>query len=79
MRFTCCNIIQHWMKTPSVYTRIADEELTRVVHITRQTLSFYRESKEAVPVSIAEILDDILSLQSRLLERNEIVARESLR
>ena len=32
------------------YTRIADEELTRVAHITRQTLSFYRESKEAVPV-----------------------------
>jgi PAS domain S-box-containing protein len=55
-----------------VYTRIADEELTRVAHITRQTLSFYRESKEAVPVSIAEILDDILSLQSRLLERNGI-------
>jgi signal transduction histidine kinase len=60
-----------------VYTRIADEELTRVAHITRQTLSFYRESKEAVPVSIAEILDDILSLQSRLLERNGIVLEKA--
>jgi PAS domain S-box-containing protein len=60
-----------------VYTRIADEELTRVAHITRQTLSFYRESKEAVPVSIAEILDDILSLQSRLLQRNEIVLEKA--
>jgi signal transduction histidine kinase len=55
------------------YTRIAEEELTRVAHITRQTLSFYRESKEAVPVSIAEILNDILALQLRLLERNGIV------
>ncbi|MEA2263335.1 MAG: hypothetical protein QOJ51_6160, partial [Acidobacteriaceae bacterium] len=62
-----------------VYTRIADEELTRVAHITRQTLSFYRESKEAVPVSIAEILDDILSLQSRLLERNGIVLEKAYR
>jgi PAS domain S-box-containing protein len=55
------------------YTRIADEELTRVTHITRQTLSFYRESKEAVPVSISGILDDILALQARLLERNGII------
>jgi two-component system, NtrC family, sensor kinase len=55
------------------YTRIAEEELTRVAHITRQTLSFYRESKEAVPVSIAEILNDILALQLRLLERTGIV------
>src|SRR5208282_1997843 len=55
------------------YTRIAEEELTRVAHITRQTLSFYRESKEAVPVLISEILDDILSLQARLFERNTIV------
>jgi PAS domain S-box-containing protein len=55
------------------YTRIADEELTRVAHITRQTLSFYRESKEAVPVSISEILNDILALQARLLECNGII------
>jgi PAS domain S-box-containing protein len=55
------------------YTRIADEELSRVAHITRQTLSFYRESKEAVPVLISEILNDILSLQARLFERNAII------
>jgi PAS domain S-box-containing protein len=55
------------------YTRIAGEELSRITHITRQTLSFYRESKEAVPISIAEILNDIVSLQSRLLQRNGIV------
>jgi PAS domain S-box-containing protein len=59
--------------TARTYTRIADEELTRVAHITRQTLSFYRESKEAVPVSISEILNDILALQARLLERNGII------
>ncbi|MGC2402556.1 MAG: ATP-binding protein [Acidobacteriaceae bacterium] len=60
-------------ETARTYTRIADEELTRVAHITRQTLSFYRESKEAVPVSIADIINDVLSLQSRLLERHRII------
>jgi PAS domain S-box-containing protein len=55
------------------YTRIAEEELNRLAHITRQTLSFYRESKEPVPISISEIINDILSLQLRLLERNGIV------
>jgi PAS domain S-box-containing protein len=54
------------------YTRIAEEELTRVTHITRQTLSFYRESKEAVPVFISELLDDILALQSRQLRQSGI-------
>jgi PAS domain S-box-containing protein len=61
------------------YTRIAEEELTRVAHITRQTLSFYRESKEAVPVLISQILDDILVLQGRLLERNGIVLDKQFR
>jgi two-component system, NtrC family, sensor kinase len=59
-------------ETAKTYTRIADEELTRVAHITRQTLSFYRESKEAVAVPLADILNDVLSLQSRLLERHRI-------
>jgi PAS domain S-box-containing protein len=61
------------------YTRIAEEELTRVAHITRQTLSFYRESKEAVPVLISAILDDILTLQMRLLARNRIVLDKQFR
>jgi two-component system, NtrC family, sensor kinase len=61
------------------YTRIAEEELSRVAHITRQTLSFYRESKEAVPVLISGILDDILTLQMRLLERNGIVLEKQFR
>jgi two-component system, NtrC family, sensor kinase len=61
------------------YTTIAEEELARVVHITRQSLSFYRESKEAVRVLITEILNDILSLQSRLLQRNGIVLEKDYR
>jgi PAS domain S-box-containing protein len=52
--------------------RMAEEELLRVAHITRQTLSFYRESQKAVTVSIAAILDDVLDLQSRRLRLNSI-------
>lgn len=51
---------------------MAEEELLRVAHITRQTLSFYRESQQAVMISVAKILDDVLELQSRLLRLNGI-------
>jgi PAS domain S-box-containing protein len=61
------------------YTAIAEEELARVVHITRQSLSFYRESKVAVRVFITEILNDILSLQSRVLQRSGIVLEKDYR
>ena len=55
------------------YARLAEEELLRVAHITRQTLSFYRESHQAVEVSIATVLEDVLELQSRRLRLNNIV------
>ncbi|HZU31777.1 MAG TPA: ATP-binding protein [Candidatus Angelobacter sp.] len=45
--------------------RMASEELARISHITRQSLSFYRESQQAVPVSVATVLDDVLELQAR--------------
>jgi signal transduction histidine kinase len=50
------------------YAQLGEEELIRVSHITRQTLGFYRESKDPVVVSLPQLLDDILELQSRRLE-----------
>ncbi|HEY6350995.1 MAG TPA: ATP-binding protein [Candidatus Angelobacter sp.] len=47
------------------YARMASEELARISHITKQSLSFYRESQQAVPVSVANVLDDVLELQGR--------------
>lgn len=55
------------------YARLGEEELHRVSHITRQTLGFYRESKDPVDVSLPQLLDDILELQSRRLEFGNIV------
>lgn len=55
------------------YAHLADQELARISHITKQTLSFYREHQRAVRVSIADLLDDVLSLQERSLQTNTIL------
>ena len=54
------------------FATLAEQELTRVAHITRQTLSFYRESQEPVSVSIFEVLDNVLELQSHRLRASGI-------
>jgi signal transduction histidine kinase len=53
---------------PKQLVEMAQQELGRVVHIVRQTLGFYRESTSPVPVSITEVIDDVLGLYSRKLE-----------
>jgi PAS domain S-box-containing protein len=50
------------------YAQIAEQELARVSHITKQTLSFYRESQKPVSVSVSELLDDVLELQQRPMQ-----------
>jgi signal transduction histidine kinase len=54
------------------YAQLADQELARVSHITKQTLSFYRESQSAIEVSVSELLDDVLALQQRSSEMSRI-------
>ncbi len=54
------------------YARMAEAELSRVTHITKQTLGFYRESANIIPVSIAAILDEVLEFQSRQIQTNQI-------
>ncbi len=61
------------------YAQMGEEEMLRLSHITRQTLGFYRESKHPVEVSIAQLLDDILELQSRRMEFNKIVIEKRYR
>jgi PAS domain S-box-containing protein len=55
------------------YARLGELELARVGHITKQTLSFYRESQDPINVPIKDILDDVLELQGRHLLMNRIV------
>jgi signal transduction histidine kinase len=47
------------------FAQLGEEELLRVAHIVRQTLGFYRESQHPTAISIPEILDSVLELQSR--------------
>jgi PAS domain S-box-containing protein len=58
------------------FADVAEQELQRVSHITRQTLSFYRESKQPIPVNLAELLDDVLELQERVLQTSRIRLRK---
>jgi signal transduction histidine kinase len=55
------------------YARLAEQELARVSHIARQTLSFYRDSQPSVRASAAALMDDVLELQQRLLQMNRIL------
>jgi signal transduction histidine kinase len=58
------------------YADMAERELQRVSHITRQTLSFYRESKQPVPVLVPQLLDDVLELQYPIFNLNHIKIRK---
>jgi PAS domain S-box-containing protein len=54
------------------FARLAEQELQRVSHITKQTLGFYRESRQPIAVCISEMLDELIDLQSRKLQRLRI-------
>ena len=56
--------------------QMAEQELQRVSHITKQTLSFYRESKSPIPVNIHELVDVVLELQERELRNRHITVRK---
>ncbi len=58
----------HLDGTARHYAQLAQEELARMAHITRQMLGFYRESARAVPVSLTELLDSVLDLYQRRIQ-----------
>jgi two-component system NtrC family sensor kinase len=54
------------------YLDIADIELQRVSRITKQTLSFHRESSERINVSLAELVQSALSLYGQHFRDKEM-------
>lgn len=58
------------------FADLAEQELERVSHITRQTLSFYREAKQPISVNITEIIEDVLDLQERAFTKSHIQLRK---
>ena len=63
-------------ETARHFADVAEQELQRVSHITRQTLSFYRESKQAIAVNITELLDDVIELQGRVLHSSHVAVQK---
>ena len=61
------------------FARLAEEEVARIQHITQQTLSFYRESRTPISVSLPTVLDDVVDLQARHLHINQIVIEKEYR
>ena len=51
---------------------LADQELSRVSHITRQTLGFYRESTVPGRVDLAVVLENVLKLYSNKFKTKAI-------
>jgi PAS domain S-box-containing protein len=51
---------------------MADSELSRMSHITRQMLSFYRQSSVPVAVNIGEVMEEVLELFVMRMRSNRI-------
>lgn len=61
------------------YVAMAEKELLRVAHITRQTLAFYRDSSRASRTSVPSLLDEVLSLESHQLSQKGIFVERRYR
>jgi two-component system, NtrC family, sensor kinase len=59
------------------YLQMADAELKRIAHITRQTLGFYRESSAPITFYVAAMLDSVLDLlQAKKISKRAIVDKQ---
>lgn len=73
-----CNLIYIVKNTSSLpedavnYLNMAEQELERVSHITRQTLGFYRDSSEAGPVVLGDVIESVLRLYENKLKSKSI-------
>jgi PAS domain S-box-containing protein len=54
----------------------ADRELSRVAHIARQTLGFYRDSAEPVTIKASALLDEVLAVYESRLRAKQIVIQK---
>src|SRR4029077_251198 len=55
-----------------IYVKTAEEELARVVHITKQTLGFYREISSPVMSSVPQLFEEVLAAYDGRIERGQI-------
>jgi two-component system, chemotaxis family, CheB/CheR fusion protein len=59
------------------YLEMAQQEVSRIAHITKQTLGFYRESTAPVAVRLTDIVQNVLNLLAHRVQLRKItVVRE---
>jgi PAS domain S-box-containing protein len=54
------------------YLSLAEQELSRVAAVARQTLAFYKNNTSPAPVNISNLLDEILAFYGRRIEARKI-------
>jgi PAS domain S-box-containing protein len=55
-----------------VYLSLAEQELSRVAAVARQTLAFYKDTSSPAPVNVPQLLDEILAIYRRRIETRNI-------
>ena len=71
-------LLQHDQKptpTAASYLQMASEELSRIAQITGQLLTFHREAKSPVAVSLTEVLESVLVLFAPQIKQNHIAVQ----
>src|ERR1051326_3640002 len=58
------------------FVRTAEEELARVVHITKQTLGFYREISSPVMSSVPQLFEEVLAAYDARIEKTSITVQK---
>ena len=58
------------------FLAMADEELRRVAHLTKQTLGFYRDSTFPTRFKVTDVIDDVLSLYAGRIEAKRAQVRK---
>ena len=58
---------------------LAEHELERVVHMTRQTLGFYRENSRPRTVVLPELVEELIRLYSRKMEHKGLTVEKIYR
>lgn len=61
------------------YAHTAQEELSRVAHITRQTLAFYRDSGAPNDVNLEELIDSALFLYAGAIRGKNLEVKREIR
>jgi signal transduction histidine kinase len=54
------------------FLTLAEEELRRAAHLTKQTLGFYRDSTFPTNFNVADVINDVLSLYARRIDSGDV-------